>query len=60
MPVTMSTQSLMQLTTQTFNISNNKFYYHNKKLWFEKADIRDIIKELDHQNNETRLMPFPL
>ena len=60
MPLTMNTQSLMQITTQTFNISSDKFYYHHKKTWYEKADIKEVIKELDRQNNETRLVPFPL
>ena len=60
MPLTMNTQSLMQITTRTFNISSDKFYYHNKKTWFEKADIQEIIKELDRKNHETRYVPFPL
>ena len=50
----------MLITTKKFNISSDKFYYHNKKTWMEKADIKEIIKELDRQNNETRLVPFPL
>jgi len=51
MPITMSTQSLMQITTRQFNINSDKFYYHNRKTWMEKAGLADIIKELDHQNN---------
>ena len=60
MPITMTTHSLMQITTQTFKISTDKFYYHNRKLWYEKAELKDIIKDLDYNNNETRLIPFPL
>ena len=56
----MTTHSLMQITTQTFKISTDKFYYHNRKLWYEKAELKDIIKDLDYNNNETRLIPFPL
>jgi hypothetical protein len=60
MPLTMNTHSLMQITTRTFHISNDKFYYHNRKLWYEKRDFEEILKELDKNNNETRLVPFPL
>ena len=33
MPLTMTTQSLMQITTNAFKITPSKFYYHNQKLW---------------------------
>ena len=56
----MTTHSLMQITTQTFKISTDKFYYHNRKLWYEKAELKDIIKDLDYNNNKTRLIPFSL
>ena len=60
MPLSMSTQSLMQITTRNFNISKHKFYYHHRKIWFEKTAFKEIINELDHQKHETRLVPFPL
>ena len=60
MPLTMTTHSLMQITTQKFGINADKFYYHNRKLWFENAQFKDIVKDLDYNNNETRLVPFPL
>ena len=60
MPLTMTTQSLMQITTNTFRITPSKFYYHNQKLWSEKIELKDIITELDGMNYETRLVPFPL
>lgn len=44
MPITMTTQSLMQVTTHTFNISSSKFYYHHQKLWNEKVELKQIIK----------------
>lgn len=60
MPLTMTTQSLMQVTTNTFKITPSKFYYHNQKLWSEKIELKEIINELDGKNFETRLIPFPL
>ena len=60
MPVTINTQSLMQITTHNFNISRSKFYYHNQKLWSEKVEFKEILQQLDHQKHETRYLPFPL
>jgi hypothetical protein len=60
MPLTMTTQSLMQITTNAFKITPSKFYYHNQRLWSEKVEMKDIIHELDQMNYETRIMPFPL
>ena len=56
----MTTDSLMKTTTQAFNISTSKFYYHNQKLWSEKLEFKQIIERFDQQNYETRLIPFPL
>ena len=50
MPLTMTTQSLMQITTNTFRITPSKFYYHNQKLWSEKIELKEIITELDGMN----------
>ena len=58
--MTMSTQSLMQITTRHFNINSDKFYYHNRKTWMERGGMEEIIKELDYQNHETRTIPFPV
>ena len=58
--MTISTQSLMQVTVQNFNITPSKFYYHNQKLWSERIEFKEILKQLDYQKNETRYMPLPL
>ena len=56
----MSTQALLQITTQQFNITRSKFYYHNQKLWSEKIELKEIISQLDYMKHETRFLPFPL
>jgi hypothetical protein len=60
MPITLNTQSLMQLTTNAFQIKPSKFYYHNQKLWSERVEFKEVIAELEELKHETRYLPFPL
>ena len=58
--MTVSTQSLMKITTSTFNITPSKFYYHNQKVWSDRVELKEIIADLEYRNHETRYLPFPL
>ena len=58
--MTINTQSLMQITTNNFNISRSKFYYHNQKLWSQRVEFKQILQQLDQQKHETRYLPYPL
>ena len=60
MPLTVSTQSLMKITTNSFNITPSKFYYHNQKVWTERVELKEIIDDLEYKKYETRYLPFPL
>lgn len=46
----MTTNSLMQMTTQRFNISKGQFYYINKKLWTSKEKFISIIEDLEFED----------